>query len=96
MSRNLEDHLREALRREEPSDGFSDRVVSEARQPQKARARFRLLWPAAAFAATTALVLSMSIEYRSLEEQRAGQQTIEALRIASDALNTARNHILDQ
>jgi hypothetical protein len=94
---NLETKLREALRPQQPSTGFAERVIRQAesgQRPVTIRPRYRLLWPAA-FAAAAALVFSVSVEYRSLEEQRAGQQAIEALQIASDALNTARN-VLNQ
>lgn len=112
MSENLEDELRKALRREAAPSGFAERVVyqatsarTEARR-ETPRPRFRFLWPAATLAATTALVFSISIEYRSLEEQRAhqesaqaeraGRQALEALRIASEELNMARNKVLSQ
>ena len=93
---NLEDQLREVLRRQQPPEGFAARVLNQARQPQVPQPRFRLLWPAAAFAAMAVLALSFAMEYRSLEEQRAGQQTLEALRLVSEELNTARNKVLDQ
>jgi hypothetical protein len=92
---NLESKLHEALRRQEPPAGFAERVISQAGRSRTSRPRWRFLYPAAAFAAAAALVLSVSMEYRSLQEERAGLQTIEALRIASDALNTARD-VLNQ
>ncbi len=101
MSKNLEDQLRKALRREDPPEGFAERVILQAKAAREQRwesprPRFRLLWPAATVVATTALVLSISIEYRSLREERAAKQAIQALQIASEELNLARNKVLNQ
>jgi len=102
MSKNLEDQLRQALQREAPPEGFAERVFLQAesarvqRRQVTPRPRFRLLWPAATFAATLALVFSISIEYRAMEEERAGRQVIQALSIASEELNIARNKALEQ
>ncbi|HEY1760849.1 MAG TPA: hypothetical protein VGG72_36100 [Bryobacteraceae bacterium] len=96
MNDNLETKLREAFRRQDPPAGFAERVVYQAGQPHRPRPRHRLLWPAAAFAAAAALVFSFALEYRSLQEERAGLQTIEALQIVSQELNAARDKVLDQ
>ena len=106
-SENLEVELRKALRREAPPEGFAERVVYQAtsmraqQRRETPRPRFRLLWPAATFAATTALVFSLSIEYHAVyqekvQEERAGRQAIQALRIVSEELNTARDKIVNQ
>ncbi len=107
FDKNLETQLREALRRQDPPEGFAERVVLEAesaraqRRRETPRPRFPLLWPAATFAATLALVFSISVEYRAVyqekvQEERAGRQVIQALRIASEELNIARNKALEQ
>lgn len=106
MSKNLEDQLRKALRREDPPEGFAERIILQAKAAREQRwesprPRFRLLWPAATVAATTALVLSISIEYRAVyqeraQEERAGRQAIQALQIASEKLNMARNKVLNE
>ena len=99
MSKNLEDQIRDALRRQDPPDGFAGRVLLRSQAALRAdtpRPRFRILWPAATVAATAALALSISIEYHSLQEQWAGRQAIQALQIASEELNTARNKVLNQ
>jgi hypothetical protein len=54
------------------------------------------LWPAVSVAAAAALVLSISVQYRNLEEERAARQTIQALRMASEELNIARDKVLNQ
>ncbi len=103
MSKNLEDQIRDALRPQDPPEGFAQRVLVQCSLKSQAalgaetpRPRFRILWPAATVAATAALALSISIEYHSLQEQWAGRQAIQALQIASEKLNIARDKILHQ
>jgi hypothetical protein len=101
-NQHLEAKLRQALRRQDPPGGFAERVVLLNRNRKGAsvrstpRPRFRLLWPAATFAATAALILSISIEYHAVQEERAGRQAIQALQIASQELNMARDKVLSQ
>src|ERR1035438_3112794 len=103
---NLEDKLREALQRQDPPEGFTGRLaeklgrsVLRARQDSPRqdppRRRSRLLWPAVSVAAAAALVLSVSVQYRNFQEERAAKQTIEALRIASEELNLVRDKVLN-
>jgi hypothetical protein len=95
---NLEDNLREALQRQSPPDGFGQRVagrVLQARQDPPRR-RSRLLWQAVSVAAAAALVLSISVQYRNLQEERAARQTIQALQIASEELYIVRDKVLNQ
>jgi len=99
MSNDLENRLRQALQRETPSEDFAERVIlraESAQSPRAPRPRFRLLWPAVSVAATAAVVFSISTEYRSFQEERAGRQAIQALQIASEELNIARNKALNQ
>jgi hypothetical protein len=103
MSKNLEDQIRDALRRQNPPEGFAGRLLGQcalrsqaALRAETPRPRFHILWPAATVAATAALALSISIEYHSLQEQWAGRQAIQALQIASEKLNMARDKILHQ
>jgi len=105
MSKNLEDQIRDALRPQDPPEGFAERLLVQcalqsarkaALRAETPRPRFRLLWPTATVAATAALALSISIEYHSLQEQWAGRQAIQALQIASEELNSARNKVLNQ
>jgi hypothetical protein len=95
---NLEDKLREALHRQDPPDGFAQRVAGRVLQTRQdpTRRRSRLLWPAVSVAAAAALVLSISVEYRNSQEERAARQTIQALQIASEELNIARDKVLNQ
>jgi hypothetical protein len=94
----LETQLRQALQRQAPPAGFAERVI---RQTRPAQSRRRLLWPATALAGVAALVLSISIQrqaavHEKLREEQAARQTIQALQIVAEELNTARNTVLDQ
>lgn len=100
---NLEDQLREALRRQDPPEGFAERVIQRTEPVQtrfqshraEPKWRFRLLWPAVSFA-TAALMLSVGVEYRRVQQERAGQQAILALRIVSEKLNMVRDKVVNK
>jgi hypothetical protein len=100
---NLEDRLREALRRQDPPEGFAERVIQQA-GPARAQAlriepkwRMRRLWPAVSFAAAAAAVMfSITVENRHRQEEEAGRQAILALRIASQKLNMVRDKVLNK
>jgi hypothetical protein len=98
---NLEDQLRDALRREDPPEGFAERVIREAGparvQFRRAPARRTLpwLWPAVA-AVAAALVLAVSVQYRRAQEERAGKQVVYALQIVAEELNMAQSEVLDK
>jgi len=100
---NLEDHLREALRREDPPEGFAERVIQRAGSfgaPVRVVApqRKRFVWfPAVSFAAAAAgVVLSVSVEYRHKQEEEAGRQAMTALRIASQKLSLVRDKVANK
>jgi hypothetical protein len=99
---NLEDELRAALRREDPSAGFAKRVVARA---QSSRARnasihYRTRRPihrmilAAALAAMLVVGFTSTYEYREMKAERASRDAVIALRIASEKLNLARDRVL--
>ena len=90
---NLDEQLRSALRRREPSPGFAERVVAKA-ETRPARPRFRLLWASGAVAAGIALVMVGSAQYHKAQQERAGRQVIQALQIAAEKLNIARSKVL--
>ena len=91
---NLEDELRAALRRDNPSPGFAERVVSRATStPRSNRPFFRMAW-AAAIAAIVVVGLAGIYEYRQVQAERAGRDAVIALRVAADKLNTARDKVL--
>lgn len=99
---NLEHELRQTLKRQEPSEGFAERVIERAGPAETAFQRAApkrrwLLWPSASFAAAAAaLVLSLTMEYRHRQEEEAGRQAILALRIASQKLNMARDKVINR
>lgn len=92
---NLEDELRSALRRENPSPGFTQRVLAEnvarsAAKPQ--RAIPRMIW-AMAMAALLVIGLTATYEARQMQAERAAREAVLALRIASEKLNIARDKV---
>ncbi len=87
---DFENDLRAALRRVEPPDGFSRRVVS--RVPVKTQPR--RLWIASAVAAC--LLLSMGgFGYRQYQGRKAKDQLLLALEITGSKLNLAERKISD-
>ncbi len=101
---NLDDRLREAFRRDDPPEGFAERLRERIAREPIAPAReikrrveapprqswFRWVWlPASACAVLTAVLFSVAISNRHVEEERAGRQAIQALQIASQKLNLA-------
>ncbi len=107
---SLDDRLRDAFRRQDPPEGFAERVRERISQepiaPAKdvrrkvktplGRPRFRWMWPASAFAALASVLVSVAIANRRMEEERAGRQAIQALQIASEKLNLVRSQVLNQ
>ena len=90
---NLDEELRSALRRENPSSGFAQRVVARTKAtPRSNRPIFRMAW-AAAIAAMLAIGLTAAYEYRQMKAERAGRDAVIALRIAADKLNIARDKV---
>jgi len=91
---NLDDELRAALRREDPSPDFARRVVARAQSSTKpARGIPWMMW-AAAIAALLVIGFSAAYEYRQMQAERAGRDAVIALRIAADKLNIAREKVV--
>ena len=91
---NLEDELRAALRREDPSPDFARRVVARAQSSARpARVFPRMVW-AMALAALLVVGFSATYEYRQMKAERATRDAVIALRIAADKLNIARDRVL--
>jgi hypothetical protein len=106
--RTLDDELRDALRREEPPDGFAERVLTEAAArphaagtshvPVKAARRIVIGWAAAA-----ALIAAVAggVQYRAVQQAReerargeaAKEQVVRALRIAGYKLHVVQEKI---
>ena len=90
---NFEDELKAALRRENPSPGFAERVVAQARfSASPKRGISGMMW-AAAIAAMLTVGLTATYEYRQIKAERAGRDAVIALRIAADKLNIARDKV---
>lgn len=98
MSR-LEDELRSALRREDPGEEFTRRVLASAHAEAGRRAAPRMArWLAAA--AACALLAAGGLEYRAYERSRAEgqaakQQLMIAMRIAGSKLRMAQQKVID-
>src|SRR5688572_26785418 len=98
--RNMDDELRNAFRREEPPEGFADRVLQRARgqvrQPQTTRPFMR--WAAAAIIVAS---VAGGVQYRAVQQAReerirgeaAKEQVIQALRIAGSKLQLVQAKI---
>jgi len=91
---NLEDELRAALRREDPSPDFARRVAARAQSSTKpARGIPWMMW-AAAIAALLVIGFSAAYEYQQIKAERASRDAVIALRIAADKLNIARERVV--
>jgi hypothetical protein len=98
---NLDDELRAALRREDPSPGFADRVVARAKSSPAPKVipifkpvrMPRMMW-ATALAAMLVVGFAVTTEYRQMKAERAAQEAVMALRIAADKLNMTRDKVL--
>jgi hypothetical protein len=91
---NLDDELRAALRREDPSPGFAKRVTARARvSPARKSPVPWMLW-AAALAAMLVVGFMGAFEYRQMKAERAGRDAVVALRITAEKLNMARDKVL--
>jgi hypothetical protein len=89
---NLDDELRSALRRREPSPDFTERVL--ARVAAAPARRGRQPWVRWIGAAAAALLLTAGgLEYRHYEGERAKSQVLLAVRIAGGKLNKAQKKV---
>ena len=97
----LEETLKQALRREEPPDGFAERVLARLESPAARPGLWAWLrspglrW---ALAATLSLVLLLAFQYnaerrRRAEGELAKAQMLTALRITADKLEYAREKV---
>ena len=92
---DLEDSLRNALRRQEPPDGFVDRVMARVPERRPAARTWQRQWLAAAAAAAFAIIGGTAWEQhrRQVEGEKAKHELIYALSVASGALQTTKEII---
>ena len=88
----LEDELRSALRRREPSPDFTERVLARvAAVPVRRAPQPWVRWVAAM--AATLLLAAGGLEYRHYRGERAKDQVLLAVRIAGSKLNKAQKKV---
>jgi negative regulator of sigma E activity len=108
MSR-LEDELRNALRREEPPEGFAARVLARAAaapEPRRARAWTRLtgwfrapVFARAAMAGALCLVVVLGVHYEQRQQlervrgEAAKRQLLLALRVTGSSLRAVHDKV---
>jgi hypothetical protein len=92
---SLDDELRSALRRREPSPDFTQRVLARvAAAPVRRAPRVSLAgvrWVAAM--AATLLLAAGGLEYRHYQGERAKSQVLLAVRIAGSKLHKAQKKV---
>ena len=98
---NLEEELKAALRREDPSPGFARRVTAQALSSSKPKAvsifqpfRIPRMIRAAAVAAMLVIGVTGVSEYRERKAEHAAREAVMALRIAAEKLNMTRDKVL--
>lgn len=95
MPPNLENALKEAFRRQEPPEGFADRVMARVPQqiPSRPSApRWKREWMAIAASACIAVMGAGAWQQhqRKVEGEKAKQQLMYALTVASQALQITK------
>lgn len=96
---SLEKELKDALRRKQPPAGFTDRVMQRINQVEDRRPRLSLANHRRAIAATLLLTAVLGAwSARTIAERREGERAreelLQALRITSQKLQTAQNHVV--
>lgn len=89
---SLDDELRSALKRQQPSPDFAERVLARvAATPGRRASNPWVRWVAGLAAA---LILAVgAVEYRQYEGARAKSQVLLAVRIAGGKLNKAQKKV---
>ena len=99
---NLDTDLKRAMRRESPPAGFAERVMQRVEDRQSClsssrQARLPVLhwWRAAAATVTLAAVLGGYAVHRQREGERAREQVLRAMSIASEKVAYAQQQVRD-
>ena len=90
----FEEQMRKALAREEPSEGFADRVLAAASAPRPATPRRFPRW-IAAIAAGLVLASGGALEYRRYQGERAKERVLLAVRMAGKEFNKVQRKVID-
>ena len=93
---NIEHELRSALRRREPSPDFTRRVVESARASAATAGTQRTPWRAVAAALMmTAILGGWAVREANTQRkaERAREEVLTALRITSEKLRVAQQHV---
>jgi len=91
----LEQRLRSALRRRDPTPGFAERVMShtrDAKRPSSGRGKAWVAAAAMALIVAGGAFLDAEIDRRARGE-RAKQEVLMALRVAGSALNSVSDQL---
>jgi hypothetical protein len=88
----LEEQLRGALARKEPSAGFADRVATAAAADRRVVRMPMPRWAMAA-AATIVLGVGSGLAYRQHQGEVAKEQVMTAMRITAVKLNRIQAHV---
>jgi hypothetical protein len=99
--KRLEEELKHALRREEPSEGFAERVLAATTRKRQGAWHGIFTWPGLRWALAGAMCLMLAVagmEYKqSLNEQARGEaakvQLMQALRITADKLQLVQDKV---
>jgi hypothetical protein len=99
--KRLEDELRRALRREEPPDGFAERVLAAAAEKKQSVLSRFFAWPGLrwALAGVVCLMLAVGgVEYKRVQEEQARGNAAKArlmmaLRITADKIQMAQEKV---
>ena len=98
---DLEHELKTALARKEPDPGFANQVMEAIRREKRITKSERRPWRALAAAATLAAILgglagqqaAQQAAQRRAEGERAQEEVLLALRITSEKLRDAQDHV---
>jgi hypothetical protein len=99
--KRLEEELQNSLRREEPPEGFAERILAAAVERKPSAWQRLFAWPGLRWALAGAMCLMLAvigIEYKqALNEQARGEaakeQLMLALRITADKLQLAQEKV---
>ena len=90
---SLENELKEALRRKQPPAGFTDRVMERLVEDRRPRLSYRAIAATLLLTAVLGGWSALTIAERR-EGERAREELLLALRITSEKLQTAQNHVV--